>query len=487
MAIRVGTNALTSFRYHGARCERQLKRGKWTYAPHTPEEKKADALCNCPIWTYGYLANETQTVNGKIKPLRINPLSLGTSDWAKATQRVAELYRLGKVPRNSISISQQVDRGIATVNHAAKRFDDSNKQEVEKGNIGEVTYQGYSNFVNQRLLPWCADNGISSIKDFERSAVCDDFVKSWRRLKQDKNAAKPLAASTEKHLKDIFCIFLRFCLRKELIAKEGTQTYEKRLGQARTVRVYGDEQGKRYGLELIEFSRLMATGNPNLTQQEVEETKAAIALMRYVGLRVSDCHKFNSSEIVRNEVGDGFNADFLQKKVKGPSKRCISPIPTGSGVREMLEALPGRIRDGKKFYFTCSVADLRHRIAALAERAQRDGLGAFAHHFTPHCLRHTFAIQLLNRGVDIRLISKWLGHSSEVVTRKHYQHWIKSTTVMAEHKSQEAYRSMLKEVYETEALINARIEVMKEDRSDYYRLRARALEIAAAMGLKFKN
>jgi len=37
-----------------------------------------------------------------------------------------------------------------------------------------------------------------------------------------------------------------------------------------------------------------------------------------------------------------------------------------------------------------------------------------------HSLRATFACQLMNRGVDIYMVSKMLGHGSEKVTEKHY-------------------------------------------------------------------
>ena len=64
-------------------------------------------------------------------------------------------------------------------------------------------------------------------------------------------------------------------------------------------------------------------------------------------MRISDAHKFNDSEIVRNEKGYGWNADFIQKKTK---KRCISPLP--EHVVELLNGLPGQCRAGKKFFFT---------------------------------------------------------------------------------------------------------------------------------------
>jgi len=41
---------------------------------------------------------------------------------------------------------------------------------------------------------------------------------------------------------------------------------------------------------------------------------------------------------------------------------------------------------------------------------------------TLHTLRHTCATRLLQRGMDIYMVSKWLGHSSVVITEQRYAH-----------------------------------------------------------------
>ena len=84
-------------------------------------------------------------------------------------------------------------------------------------------------------------------------------------------------------------------------------------------------------------------------------------------MRISDAHKFNDAEIVRNEKGNGWNADFIQKKTK---RRCVTPLP--DHVVEMLHALPGQVKAGKKYFFTCTYTALRMRVDTLAERAQKD-------------------------------------------------------------------------------------------------------------------
>ncbi len=56
-----------------------------------------------------------------------------------------------------------------------------------------------------------------------------------------------------------------------------------------------------------------------------------------------------------------------------------------------------------------------------------DALCKFAgiRHITPHSLRHTFASMLIRKGVDIKIVSELLGHSSIKITYDTYVHIIK--------------------------------------------------------------
>jgi integrase len=60
--------------------------------------------------------------------------------------------------------------------------------------------------------------------------------------------------------------------------------------------------------------------------------------------------------------------------------------------------------------------------------------------------RHTFVIQHIHAGTDIKWISKWLGHESVAVTLEHYGNWIGETKKMAEEASEEAHRRMVAKV-----------------------------------------
>ena len=52
-------------------------------------------------------------------------------------------------------------------------------------------------------------------------------------------------------------------------------------------------------------------------------------------------------------------------------------------------------------------------------------------HFTPHCLRHTFASQLLQNGENLDYVKRMLGHASISMTADLYGHWLPVTNTSA--------------------------------------------------------
>ena len=429
MAIPIGTNDLKIYRRHASYCTRypDTKHRPDTPRPTTKKDQKSDT-CACPIWCRGYLAKETRIVMGKLRAKRIFA-SLDTSDWTAAEKEVARLYERGSLPPHP-SAFQPTDNGAVTVRYAGERYLQSRKD----GSLNPIepdTYDHYASLINQRLIPFCDGKGIVYIREFENKDVCSQFTESWRQLRRNTGAL--LAMTTRRTELERFRTFLRECVENEWMAKSGAEKIK-----FKNQKTANEEE--RYGLELEEYEQMTAAPDAaDLTAQQNLETRAATELMRWTGMRISDAHKFCDSEIVRNEKGDGWNADFIQKKTK---RRCVTPLP--EHVVDMLNTLPGQMKDGKKYFFTCTYTALRMRVDTLAERAQKDK--PFSHTFSPHCLRHTFAIQHINVGTDVKLISKWLGHESVAVTLEHYGNWIKETQKLAEDVSRDANAKMMAKV-----------------------------------------
>jgi len=176
MAIPLGTNDLKIYGRHASYCTRYptLKNKPDTYRPATKKDQKADT-CGCPIWCRGYLAKETKIVKGKLGAKRTFA-SLDTSDWTAAEQEVARLYERGSLPSVESAV-RQIDNSAITVRYAAERYLQSRK-DGSLNSIEKDTYDHDASPINQRLIPFCDEKGIVSIRDFENKDVCSQFTES---------------------------------------------------------------------------------------------------------------------------------------------------------------------------------------------------------------------------------------------------------------------------------------------------------------------
>src|ERR1700722_823751 len=123
-------------------------------------------------------------------------------------------------------------------------------------------------------------------------------------------------------------------------------------------------------------------------------------------------------------------------------------IPVTQEVADALHGLNFKgERDGKKFWFysgsgglDTAVNNWRERMDNLFKLAQRER--PFEHHASSHTWRHTFAISMLNQAADIKMVSRWLGHTSIRVTEAHYAHANRATHLASEQAYDEALERM---------------------------------------------
>jgi integrase len=62
---------------------------------------------------------------------------------------------------------------------------------------------------------------------------------------------------------------------------------------------------------------------------------------------------------------------------------------------------------------------------------------------TPHCFRHTFAFDLLQRGFDIEEVARLMGHSSSATTRRYYHNFVKGEADRLKDKLRASYQTRL--------------------------------------------
>lgn len=137
------------------------------------------------------------------------------------------------------------------------------------------------------------------------------------------------------------------------------------------------------------------------------------------GLRASELTGLARSD-VRLDAGP-----YVACHGKGRKDRITPLLPsTVTAVRQWMAENPDEPRDP---LFTTirsgpmSSDALQQRLTVHAAAAARDCPPLAEKKVTPHVLRHTAAMRLLNAGNDITVIALWLGHESTATTNIYLQ------------------------------------------------------------------
>ena len=140
--------------------------------------------------------------------------------------------------------------------------------------------------------------------------------------------------------------------------------------------------------------------------------KAIFTLLYGCGLRISEALSLNVGDI-------NAQSEFLRIKGKGNKERIVPLLPIiWHNIEAYLAKSPYVANEGEPLFLGARGERLSPRIIQRQMQKLRARLG-LADTVTPHALRHSFATQLLQEGVDLRSIQELLGHSSLITTQRY--------------------------------------------------------------------
>jgi integrase len=141
----------------------------------------------------------------------------------------------------------------------------------------------------------------------------------------------------------------------------------------------------------------------HLDEVDLETQKAKVTGTIYEGIKTS-----TKTGIVREVDLSGRCIEMLRRHIIKLKERALA---TGTKAEILF---PSR-HSAKEYLTTEAARDVFHRICKKA------GLGE---HFTPHCLRHTYATLLLIEGVSPQYVQQQLGHTTISMTMDTYGKWM---------------------------------------------------------------
>lgn len=169
--------------------------------------------------------------------------------------------------------------------------------------------------------------------------------------------------------------------------------------------VVDDQVLKKDVLSQEEIQKLMDTHY----QFEKENVRNAFIFCLYTGMHFCDVKDLRYSNIdYANKL-----LRFEQDKTKGHSARSWVTIPLNDGLIHLV----GRPKEGEtKESLVFNLPSYESCCKSVKRWVKRAGIDK---HISWHCARHSFAVNILNNGANIKTVASLLGHSGLKHTEKY--------------------------------------------------------------------
>jgi integrase/recombinase XerD len=342
------------------------------------QDDKTYKRCHCSVWMEWNVAGKQTRKSAK------------TPNWDIAQQKARAIEQthlnaeLGRGP--APSEAKRVDEAIAL-------FMDSKRGE----DLAENTLYKHK-LTLARLQEFCDGEGIFFAKDVTLS-----HLTTWRAKWPFES---PLAKrNNQERVKSFF----KFCYDAGITSANPAS-------QLSSIQVKADESTRVRPFEPKEYrSILAAVGKSGLQPRNQARVKACMQLQRWSGLSLVDAVCLSKDELQQD--GKVFRVRTKRRKT---GVHINNVIPSWLG-KELL-----RVKNGNRTYFFISGEATPKGAVSTIDKMYRHVFETAGVQGTSHMFRHTFSVELLKAGVDIRKVSKALGHSSVTITERYYAKWNKA-------------------------------------------------------------
>ncbi len=278
--------------------------------------------------------------------------------------------------------------------------------DVEKG-LSSKTQENYSRFL-RKFSDWLRQNHLETLKPYELTPehIWNYKVYLARSLDQHQQSLK-------KSTQTYYLIALRSLLN--FFAHDNIRALP-----AEKVELPRSKKDKKvHFLQLDQVKKLLEA--PSVKTVQGLRDRAILETLFSTGLRVGELVKLNREQIRISQL----SLDELEIGIVGKGNQPRTIYFSQRSLKWLKDYLATRKDDDKALFIHYrSRLDRSRRLTArsvekiIKKYVIRVGLPLIT---TPHTLRHSFATDLLNQGVDLRTVQEFLGHQN-IATTQIYTH-----------------------------------------------------------------
>lgn len=279
--------------------------------------------------------------------------------------------------------------------------------EVEKG-LSNKTQENYHNFL-KKFFDFLSLNNLDGILPHQLTTEHIWAYRLFLSRTKDKTTHKYLKKSTQNYYLIALRAFLNFFADRDITSLPAEKIkLARETGQKKSIHFLK--------LEQIEKLLLMVQAQDAIGLRD----RAILETLFSTGLRVAELVSLNVEQFINLQ-----NKNDLEVQIIGKGSRPRTVYFSERAIQHLKKYLASR-RDHEKALFINYRArknESRRLSARSVERivkhyAKIAGLPILT---SPHTLRHSYATDLLEQGVDLRLIQEFLGHSN-IATTQIYTH-----------------------------------------------------------------
>jgi site-specific recombinase XerD len=279
--------------------------------------------------------------------------------------------------------------------------------DIEKG-LSNKSQETYERFL-KRFIKWLESNGLETLLPHE---LTEDHIWKYRVfLSQtfNKNTKQPLKKSTQNYYLISLRNLLNYFADRNIVSLPAEKV--------KLIREKSDRAIKFLNLDQIE--KLLSA--PKISNIIGLRDRAILESFFSTGMRIAELVNLNCEQIKITPATKDLEISIVGKG--GHIRTVYFSDRVIEALRKYLEAR----KDKEKALFISYKGPSKR----VGQRLSSRSIETLVKHYalisgspattTPHVLRHSFATDLLNKGVDIRNVQEFLGHRN-IATTQIYTH-----------------------------------------------------------------
>jgi len=270
--------------------------------------------------------------------------------------------------------------------------------DVEKG-LANKSQENYSRFL-KKFIGWLEEKDLKDLRPHDLSPA-----HIWEyRVYLSRQSKKPLKKSTQNYYLIALRSLLNYFADRDILSLPSEKIKLAKDKSERQVRF----------LNLEQLEKLFST--PDVSKIHQLRDRAILEILFSTGMRIAELVGLN-----RDQVKIKPGREELEISITGKGGRIRTVYFSQRALRWLEKYLKTRTDNERALFINYrSRKDASRRLTSrsieksLKEYVILSGLPSTT---TPHVMRHSFSTDLLNQGVDIRILQEFLGHKSILATQ----------------------------------------------------------------------